>query len=102
MKSFYARKISRIPFKLACPFLPTMMWSCTEMLSGAAMLAIALVIWMSACEGEPLAARAHDRLKLGGWLILTSKGPPHLRRPFVPGWAGDELFQRPCAIEPDQ
>jgi hypothetical protein len=22
-------QINRIPFKLACPFLPTMMWSCT-------------------------------------------------------------------------
>src|SRR5438132_12799894 len=100
-----------------------MMWSCTEMPGGVAMSAIA--IWISACDGEgsyvgdktlrmndasgatldiiePLAARAHDQLKLGGWLILTSKGPPHLRRPFVPGWAGDDLFQRPCAIEPDQ
>ena len=27
-------QISCIPFKLACPFLPTMMWSCTEMPSG--------------------------------------------------------------------
>jgi hypothetical protein len=51
---------------------------------------------------EPFAARAHDQPKLDGWLILTSKGPPHLRWPFVPGWAGDDLFQRPCAIEPDQ
>jgi hypothetical protein len=30
-------QISFIPFKLACPFLPTMMWSCTEMPSGVAM-----------------------------------------------------------------
>src|SRR5437016_2342703 len=43
--------ISFIPFKLACPFLPTMMWSCTEMPSGLAMLTIAFVIWMSACDG---------------------------------------------------
>src|SRR5580692_1972988 len=43
--------ISRIPFRLACPFLPTMMWSCTEIPSGAAMSTIALVIWMSACDG---------------------------------------------------
>src|SRR5436190_9928808 len=28
------------------------MWSCTEMPSGAAMSMIALVIWMSACDGE--------------------------------------------------
>ncbi|MEH2493686.1 hypothetical protein V1294_000165 [Bradyrhizobium sp. AZCC 1678] len=35
--------ISRIPFKLACPFLPTMMWSCTEMPSGVASWTIALV-----------------------------------------------------------
>jgi hypothetical protein len=45
-------QISRIPFKLACPFLPTMMWSCTEMPSGEAMSMIALVIWISACGGE--------------------------------------------------
>ena len=66
-------------------------------------------IWISACDGEgsyfrdktlrtndasgatldiielPVLAHAPGRLKLGGWLILTSKGPPHLRRPFVPG-----------------
>ena len=64
-----------------------MMWSCTEMPGGVAMSAIA--IWISACDGEgsyvgdktlrmndasgatldiiePLAARAHDQLKLGG------------------------------------
>ena len=29
-----------------------MMWSCTEMPSGAAMSMIALVIWMPACDGE--------------------------------------------------
>ena len=29
--------INRNPFMLACPFLPTMMWSCTEMPSGLAM-----------------------------------------------------------------
>ena len=44
-------QISRSPFKLACPFLPTMMWSCTEMPSGVAMSTIALVIRMSACDG---------------------------------------------------
>ena len=45
------RQINRIPFKLACPFLPTMMWSCTEMPSGVAIWTIALVMWISACEG---------------------------------------------------
>src|SRR5258708_39862966 len=44
-------QISFIPFKLACPFLPTMMWSCTEMPSGPAMSTMAFVIWMSACDG---------------------------------------------------
>ncbi len=44
-------QISRIPFKLAWPALPTMMWSCTAMPSGAAMSTMALVIWMSACDG---------------------------------------------------
>jgi hypothetical protein len=44
-------QISRIPFKLACLFLPTMMWSCTEMPSGVAISMIALVIWISACDG---------------------------------------------------
>jgi hypothetical protein len=29
-------QISRIPFRLACPPRPTMMWSCTEMPSGFA------------------------------------------------------------------
>jgi hypothetical protein len=42
---------SRNPFMLACPFLPTTMWSCTEMPSGEAISMIALVIWMSACDG---------------------------------------------------
>jgi hypothetical protein len=41
-----ARHINFIPFKLACPFLPTMMWSCTEKPSGAAMSTIALLIWI--------------------------------------------------------
>src|SRR6266581_7257948 len=45
-------------------------------------------------------ARAHGQLKLGGWLILTSKGPPHLRRPFVPGWSGADLLQRLCLSNP--
>ncbi len=44
-------QINRIPFRLAWPFLPTMMWSCTEMPSGLAMSMIALVIWMSAFDG---------------------------------------------------
>ncbi len=39
------------PFKLACPFLPTMMWSCTAIPNGAAIATIALVTRMSACEG---------------------------------------------------
>src|ERR1700694_2710269 len=43
--------ISRIPFRLACPFLPTMMWACTQMPSGRAMSMIAFVIWISACDG---------------------------------------------------
>ena len=42
-------QISFSPFRLACPFLPTMMWSCTEMPSGV--WTIGLIIWMSACEG---------------------------------------------------
>ena len=44
-------QISRIPFRLAWPFLPTMMWSCTAMPSGLAISMIALVIWISACDG---------------------------------------------------
>ncbi len=44
-------QISFIPFKLACPFLPTMMWSCTEIPSGVAMSMIARVMWISACDG---------------------------------------------------
>jgi len=44
-------QINRIPFKLACPFLPTMMWSCMAMPSGLAISTMAFVIWMSACEG---------------------------------------------------
>jgi hypothetical protein len=34
---------------------------------------------------ELLALLTPTQPRLGGWLILTSKGPPHLRRPFVPG-----------------
>ena len=45
-------QINFIPFKLACPPRPTMMWSCTETPGGAATSMIALVIWMSACDGE--------------------------------------------------
>src|SRR5262249_7012222 len=44
-------QISRSPFKLACPSLPTMMWSCTAMPSGFATSMIALVMSMSAREG---------------------------------------------------
>jgi hypothetical protein len=36
---------------LAWPFLPTMIRSCTDMPSGAAMLTMAMVIWMSARAG---------------------------------------------------
>ena len=43
--------ISFNPFKLACPFFPTMMWSCTEMPSGAAMPMVAFVMYISACDG---------------------------------------------------
>ena len=39
------------PFKLACPSLPTMMWSCTAMPSGRANATTAYVISMSAREG---------------------------------------------------
>ncbi len=41
---------SFVPFKLVCPFLPTM-WSCKEMPNRVAIWTIALVIWISACEG---------------------------------------------------
>jgi hypothetical protein len=44
-------QISRIPFRLACPLLPTMMWSWTEIPSGAAMSMMAFVIWISALDG---------------------------------------------------
>jgi len=73
-----------------------------KMPNGVATSAIALVIWMSACEGEASYFDDKTLRMYDGWLILTSKRPPHLRRPFVPGWAGDDLFQPPCAIEPDQ
>ena len=43
--------ISFMPFRLAWPPLPTMMWSCTAMPSGRATSTIACVIWMSAREG---------------------------------------------------
>jgi hypothetical protein len=39
------------PFKLVCPLLPTMMWSCTAIPSGVAISMIAFVISISACEG---------------------------------------------------
>jgi len=55
-----ATYISRIPFWLACPFLPTMMWSCTEMPGGVAISTIALVLWMSAC----------DRRRVAGGMIV--------------------------------
>jgi hypothetical protein len=45
------RHIGFSAFKLACPSLPTMMWSCTAMPSGRATSTIASVIWMSAREG---------------------------------------------------
>ena len=62
-------QISRMPFRLAWPFLPTMMWSCTEMPSGFAMSTIAFVIWMSACDGvgspeEWLCSRSCKRPKM--------------------------------------
>jgi hypothetical protein len=44
-------QINRNPFKLACPSLPTMMWSCTEIPSGFATSTICWVIWMSARDG---------------------------------------------------
>jgi hypothetical protein len=47
----WSAQISRNPFKLACPSLPTMMWSCTEMPSGFATSTICWVIWMSARDG---------------------------------------------------
>jgi hypothetical protein len=47
----WSAQISRNPFKLACPSLPTMMWSCTEMPSGFATSTICCVIWMSARDG---------------------------------------------------
>src|ERR1019366_7812905 len=40
------------PLRLARPFLPTMMWSCTDIPSGTT---IALVIWISACDGGRIA-----------------------------------------------
>src|ERR1700747_2261660 len=43
--------ISFIPFRLACPLLPTMSGWCTAIPSGVAILMIAFVIWMSACDG---------------------------------------------------
>ena len=48
----HVSQISRIPRGLACPLLPTMMWSCTAIPSGFAISMIALVIWMSVCDGE--------------------------------------------------
>lgn len=45
------------------PALADEMWSCTEMPSGAEMSMIALVIWMSACDGRRVAVRTvvHQR-----------------------------------------
>ena len=39
------------PRKLACPSLPTMMWSCTAIPSGAAISTICRVISISAVDG---------------------------------------------------
>jgi hypothetical protein len=47
-----AAHISFSAFRLACPSLPTIRWSCTAMPSGRAMSTIALVISMSAREGD--------------------------------------------------
>lgn len=44
-------QISFRPFKLACPFLPTMMWSCTAIPSGFATSITDRVICTSACDG---------------------------------------------------
>ena len=46
-------QISRIPFRLACPPLPTMMWSCTEMPSGTEMSMIALVVLIFRQQCKP-------------------------------------------------
>jgi hypothetical protein len=46
-----ANQINFSPFKLACPSLPTMMWSCTAMPSGFATSMIACVICTSARDG---------------------------------------------------
>src|SRR5262249_42273378 len=47
-----AAHISFIAFRLACPSLPTIRWSCTAIPSGRAMSTIAFVISMSAREGD--------------------------------------------------
>jgi hypothetical protein len=49
-----AAGINFSPSRRACPFLPTAMWSSTEMPSGVAMSMMAFVIWMSACDGVGL------------------------------------------------
>ena len=50
---------------------------------------------------EPLALLM-PRSTEARWLAdLTSKGPPHLRRPFVPSWDGADPFQQ-RAVEPVQ
>ena len=60
-----AAQISRNPFKLAWPPLPTMMWSCTDIPSGAAISTMAMVIWISALDTSdralPQAARTSAR-----------------------------------------
>src|SRR5882757_7170478 len=83
-----------MPFKLACPFLPTMMWSCTEMPSGVAIWTIALVIWISACEGvgSPEGdARSHIKLERLPFLSLRRPHgedvPDHPRKPDGDGQA---------------
>ena len=48
------RGINFSPSRRACPFLPTAMWSSTEMPSGVAMSMMAFVIWMSAYGGVGL------------------------------------------------
>jgi hypothetical protein len=63
------------PFKLARPFLPTMMWSCTEISSGRATVTIAWVIAMSARDGEGSPP---------GWLCINRARAGAADRPPVP------------------
>jgi hypothetical protein len=58
--------INFIAFRLACPSLPTMRWSCTAIPSGLAISTIAFVISMSAREGDGSPE---------GWLCRTKFGP---------------------------